>query len=98
MKTICLSLLIVLMVSCAADDDCNDFVVDCWNALPCECCSENWGGGNPPELAYVIFQGIERTGCDPNWVMLPPPAFIHFSKPFSSQHHRAERPSSKRAA
>ncbi len=40
---------------------------------PCECCSENWGGGVPPALAYIVFQDIERTGCDPGWVMLPPP-------------------------
>lgn len=41
--------------------------------LFCECCSENWGGGDPPELAYVVFQGIERTNYDPNWVLLPAP-------------------------
>jgi len=62
-------LLSVLLITEASAVDCN---------LPygdpnCSCCSESWGGGPPPELAYVIFQGIERTDCDPNWIMLPPP-------------------------
>lgn len=40
---------------------------------PCECCSEKWSGGAPPEFGYVVFQGIERTSCEPEWIMLPPP-------------------------
>lgn len=52
-----------------ASDDCNLPFGD----PPCECCSENWGGGEPPFFAYIVFRDIERTGCDPNWVMLPAP-------------------------
>lgn len=52
-----------------AYDDCNLP----YGNPPCECCSENWGGGDPPAFAYIVFQGIERTDCDPEWVMLPPP-------------------------
>lgn len=71
MKTLKIGLLVVLLISAKAFayDDCNLPYGD----PPCECCEEKWGGGAPPNLAYVVFQGIERTDCDPGWVMLPPP-------------------------
>jgi len=65
-------LICVLIVLCDvtdAFDDCNLPFGD----PPCECCSENWGGGAPPEFGYIVFQDIERTDCDPGWVMLTPP-------------------------
>lgn len=68
MRTL-ISILIFCSVVAFVSADCN---------LPygdpnCECCSENWGGGAPPALAFVVFQDIERTDCDPGWVMLRPP-------------------------
>lgn len=67
-----LVLLVLLAVSL------NSFGLDCnlpYGDPPCECCAEKWGNASapPPDTAFVVFQGIERTACDPGWIMLPPP-------------------------
>lgn len=72
MKVIYLGLLISIFLT--TEVFANDTICDLpWGDPNCECCSENWSGWSPPEEAYIVFQDVERTNCDPNWIMLPAP-------------------------
>lgn len=66
-----LALFIFIFAECAFGLDCNLPYGD----APCMCCAKTWGDFNapPPEIALIVFYNIERTDCEPGWIMLPPP-------------------------
>lgn len=73
-RLVLLMLLVIGLVSLDSFgfDDCNLPYGD----PPIGCCADKWGGDfdtPPPEIAFVVFQDVNRTDRSPVWKLILPP-------------------------